>query len=200
MSAIPVTAIPGGAEYEPWSLPSRGRVAMLSLIIGESAIFTIFVVAYVFYIGKSLSGPTPAVLEVPWFNSICLLSSSVTIWLAEREIERGRMRSFTALWGLTMLLGVIFIFGTGVEWHKLIELDGLTIHTNLFGTTFYALVGLHATHVIIGLLMLGLVLLFAVTGRIRPEHSERVQVLALYWHFVDAVWIVVFSVVYILGR
>ena len=200
MSAIPVSATPGTLEYEPWHLPSRGRVAMLSLIIGESAIFTIFVVAYVFYIGKSLSGPTPAVLEVPWFNSICLLSSSVTIWLAEREIEHGRMKGFTALWGLTMLLGVIFIAGTGVEWHKLIYLDGLTIHTNLFGTTFYSLVGLHATHVVIGLIMLGLVLLFALTGHIRPEHSERIQVLALYWHFVDAVWVVVFSVVYILGR
>lgn len=201
MSAIPVSAIPGGAEYEPWQLPSRGRVAMLCLIIGESAIFTIFVVAYVFYIGKSLSGPTPAaVLDVPWFNSICLLSSSVTIWLAEREIERGRMKSFTALWALTMLLGAIFLFGTGVEWHKLIYLDGLTIRTNLFGTTFYSLVGLHASHVIIGLTMLGLVLLFALTGHLRHEHTERIQVVSLYWHFVDAVWIVVFTVVYIVGR
>jgi cytochrome c oxidase subunit III len=200
MSAVPVSAIPGGREYEPWSLPSRGRVAMLSLIIGESAIFTIFVVAYVYYIGKSLSGPTPAVLEIPWFNSICLLSSSVTIWLSEREIERGRMKGFTALWALTMLLGLIFIMGTAAEWRKLIYLDGLTIHTNLFGTTFYSLVGLHATHVVVGLIMLTTVLLFALTGRLRHEHSERVQVLALYWHFVDAVWIVVFSVVYILGR
>jgi cytochrome c oxidase subunit III len=200
MSAIPVSVVPGGREYELWVLPSRGRVAMLSLIIGESAIFTIFVVAYVFYIGKSLSGPTPAILEVPWFNSICLLSSSVTIWLSEREIERGRMKGFAALWALTMLLGLIFIVGTGVEWQKLIYLDGLTIHTNLFGTTFYSLVGLHATHVIIGLIMLGTVLLFTLTGHIRQEHNERIQVLALYWHFVDAVWIVVFSVVYILGR
>ena len=195
MSAIPLS--PG---VETWTLPSRGRVAMLSLIIGESAIFTIFVVAYVFYIGKSLSGPTPAVLEVPWFNSICLLSSSVTIWLAEREIERGRMKRFAALWALTMALGVIFIIGTGFEWHKLIYLDGLTIHTNLFGTTFYSLVGLHATHVVVGLLMLGFVLLFTLTGRLNESHNERVQVLALYWHFVDAVWIVVFTVVYIVGR
>lgn len=195
MSAIPIS--PG---VDTWTLPSRGRVGMLSLIIGESAIFTIFVVAYVYYIGKSLSGPTPAILEVPWFNSIALLSSSVTIWLAEREIERGRMRSFIALWGLTMLLGVIFIAGTGVEWHKLIYVDGLTIHTNLFGTTFYSLVGLHATHVVVGLLMLGFVLLFSLMGRVNQSHSERVQVLALYWHFVDAVWVIVFSVVYIVGR
>ncbi|MGC2638297.1 MAG: cytochrome c oxidase subunit 3 [Acidobacteriaceae bacterium] len=200
MSAIPVTPGQTAAFTEPWTLPSKGRVGMLSLIIGESAIFTIFVVAYVYYIGKSLYGPTPAILEVPWFNSIALLSSSVTIWLAEREIERGRMRSFTALWGFTMLLGVVFLAGTGVEWHKLIYLDGLTIHTNLFGTTFYSLVGLHATHVVVGLLMLGFVLVFSLTGHIREEHSERVQVLALYWHFVDAVWVVVFTVVYIVGR
>jgi cytochrome c oxidase subunit 3/cytochrome o ubiquinol oxidase subunit 3 len=174
---------------------------MLSLIIGESAIFTIFVVAYVFYIGKSLSGPTPQqVLEVPIFNTICLLSSSVTIWLAERQIERGKMKAFGALWGLTILLGLIFIGGTALEWHKLIYVDGLTIRTNLFGTTFYSLVGLHATHVVIGLIGLTLILLFTLTGHVNERHSERIQVFALYWHFVDAVWVVVFTVVYIIGR
>ena len=195
MSAIPVSPI-----AEPWHLPSRGRVAMLSLIIGETAIFTIFVVAYVYYIGKSLTGPTPQVLELPIFNTVCLLSSSVTIWLAERQIERGKMKPFAAWWALTIILGLIFIVGTGLEWHKLIYLDGLTIHTNLFGTTFYSLVGLHATHVVVGLLMLGIVMIFALTGRLNPSHNERVQTLALYWHFVDAVWVVVFTVVYIIGR
>jgi cytochrome c oxidase subunit 3 len=196
-----MSALPIAPPAEPWSLPSRGRVAMLSLITGEVAIFTIFVVAYIYYIGKSLYGPTPQqVLEVPWFNSTCLLSSSVTIWLAERAIDRGKMRGFAAWWAFTILLGVIFIAGTGVEWHKLITLDGLTIHTNLFGTTFYSLVGLHATHVIVGLILLSLVLLFTLTGRVTEKHCDRIQVLALYWHFVDAVWIVVFTVVYIVGR
>jgi cytochrome c oxidase subunit 3/cytochrome o ubiquinol oxidase subunit 3 len=196
MSAIPVSPI-----AEPWRLPSRGRVAMLSLITGETAIFTIFVVAYIFYIGKSLSGPTPQqVLDIPIFNTICLLSSSVTIWLAERQIERGKMRAFGAWWALTIALGVVFIAGTGIEWHKLIYVDGLTIRTNLFGTTFYSLVGLHATHVVVGLIGLSLILLFTVTGHVREEHSERIQVFALYWHFVDAVWVVVFTVVYIVGR
>ncbi|HEX4008202.1 MAG TPA: cytochrome c oxidase subunit 3 [Acidobacteriaceae bacterium] len=196
MSALPITP-----PAETWSLPSRGRIAMLSLITGEVAIFTIFVVAYIYYLGKSLYGPTPQqVLEVPWFNSTCLLSSSVTIWLAERAIERGKMKGFAAWWALTILLGVIFIAGTGVEWHKLIYLDGLTIHTNLFGTTFYSLVGLHATHVVVGLILLSLVLLFTLTGRVTEKHSDRIQVLALYWHFVDAVWVVVFTVVYIVGR
>jgi cytochrome c oxidase subunit III len=198
MSAIPL--VPGGHE-RPWHLPSRGRVAMYCLIVAESTIFMIFVIAYVFYIGKSLYGPTPQqVLDVPIFNTICLLSSSVTIWLAERAIERGNMRTFGLWWAATITLGLIFLAGTAIEWHKLIYQDGLTIRTNLFGTTFYSLVGLHATHVIVGLAMLLLVLLFTLTGHVREEHSERVQVLALYWHFVDAIWVVVFTVVYIVGR
>ncbi len=196
MSAIPISPV-----AEPWRLPSRGRVAMLSLITGECAIFTIFVVAYIYYIGKSLTGPTPLqVLDVPILNTICLLSSSVTIWLAERQIERGRMRGFAAWWALTIALGAIFIAGTGIEWHKLIYVDGLTIRTNLFGTTFYSLVGLHATHVVVGLIGLSLILIFTLTGHVTEKHSERIQVFALYWHFVDAVWVVVFTVVYIVGR
>jgi cytochrome c oxidase subunit 3/cytochrome o ubiquinol oxidase subunit 3 len=189
------------AEMEqPWVLPSKGRVAMLCLIVGESAIFTIFVVAYIYNIGKSLYGPTPQVLELPIFNSICLLSSSLTIWLAEREIEHGQIKKFGLWWALTFVLGAIFLVGTGVEWHKLIYEDGLTISTNLFGTTYYSLVGLHASHVILGLNALLIVLIFTITGHVRKEHAERIQVLALYWHFVDAVWIVVFTVVYIIGR
>ena len=194
MSTLPIFA------DENWRLPSRGRVAMLSLIIGESAIFTIFVVAYVFYIGRSTYGPTPQILEVPIFNTVCLLSSSLTIWLAEHAIERGRIRVFGAWWALTMTLGIIFLGGTAMEWNKLIFTDGLTIRTNLFGTTFYSLVGLHATHVVIGLLMLSLVMIFTLLGRVEQRHAERIQVLSLYWHFVDAVWVVVFTVVYIVGR
>jgi len=174
---------------------------MYCLIIGESAIFTIFVVAYVFYIGKSLYGPTPQqVLDVPIFNTICLLSSSVTIWLAERAIERNSIRTFGIWWAATIALGLVFLTGTAIEWYKLIYRDGLTISTNLFGTTFYSLVGLHGTHVVVGLSMLLLVLIFTLTGHVRQEHSERIQVLALYWHFVDAVWVIVFTVVYIIGK
>ena len=188
-------------QDQPWRLPSRGRPAMLSLIIGESAIFTIFVVAYIFYMGKSLYGPTPGqVLETPFFNTVCLLSSSFTIWLAERSIEKNRMRAFSLWWSTTIVLGLIFLYGTAREWMRLIYQDGLTISTNLFGTTFYSLVGLHATHVVVGMLMLLLVLAFTLTGHVNARHAERIQVLALYWHFVDAVWVVVFTVVYIIGR
>jgi cytochrome c oxidase subunit III len=184
-----------------WTLPYRGKVGMACLIFAESAIFTIFVVAYLFYLGKSLIGPTPReVLETPIFFTVCLLSSSLTIHFAARFLERGRRGAFLLLWLLTIVLGALFLYGTGQEWHRLIYEHGLTISTNLFGTTYYSLVGLHASHVTAGLIMLIIVLFFGLAGRVGPEQSARVDVLSLYWHFVDAVWVVVFTVVYVLGR
>jgi cytochrome c oxidase subunit 3 len=198
MSTIPLEH--GGTE-EQWRLPSRGVVAMASLIVAESAIFTIFVTAYLYYLGRDVTGPTPReVLEIPIFGTICLLSSSGFIMLAERAIEHGKMAAFTAWWAVTILLGGFFLADTANEWYKLIVHDHLTIHTNLFGTCFYSLVGLHASHVIVGLIMMLLVLVLAVGRKVHPRHAERVKVLAMYWHFVDAVWVVVFSVVYIVGR
>jgi cytochrome c oxidase subunit 3/cytochrome o ubiquinol oxidase subunit 3 len=183
-----------------WRLPDRGTVGMLSFIIAESAIFTIFVVAYLFYVGKSLSGPTPReVLEAPIFYTICLLSSSVTIHLAGQRLERSESRAFLVLWLITIALGALFMVGTALEWRRLIFEHGLTISTNLFGTTYYSLVGLHAFHVTLGLIMLTAVLLVSVAGRTRIE-STRINALSLYWHFVDTVWVVVFIVVYIIGR
>jgi cytochrome c oxidase subunit 3 len=198
MSAIttPLSATPGA-----WTLPYPGKVAMTCLIIAEASIFAIFVVAYLYYAGKSLSGPTPReVLETPIFYTICLLSSSLTIHFAGKFLERGKRNAFLSLWVLTIVLGGLFMYGTGQEWHRLIYEHGLTISTNLFGTTYYSLVGLHAFHVTVGLLMLGIVLIFALAGRVGVEQSQRVDVLSLYWHFVDAVWVVVFTVVYIVGR
>ena len=184
-----------------WKLPYRGKVGMACLIIAESAIFTIFVVAYLYYVGKSLSGPTPGeVLETPIFYTICLLSSSLTIHFAGKLLERGRRGAFLTLWLVTIALGALFLYGTGQEWHRLIYEHGLTISTNLFGTTYYSLVGLHAFHVTAGLIMLSIVLFFGIAGRVDPEQFRRVDVLSLYWHFVDAVWVVVFTVVYVLGR
>ena len=194
-------AISVSEMQQPWSLPYRGKVAMAGLIIAESAIFTIFVVAYLFYIGKSLTGPTPReVLETPVFYTICLLSSSLTIHYAGKSLQKGNRGAFLSLWSFTIVLGGLFLFGTGQEWHRLIYEHGLTISTNLFGTTYYSLVGLHAFHVTVGMIMLVTVAIFALAGRIGKEHSARVEVLSLYWHFVDVVWVVVFTVVYILGR
>jgi len=190
-----------GIASEDWAQPYHGTVGMLCLIVAESAIFTIFVIAYLFYIGKSVSGPQPRqVLELPIFNTVCLLSSSFTIWLAERGLKRGAMGAFSLWWALTIVLGGIFLGGTALEWQKLIYHDGLKISTNLFGTTFYSLVGLHARHVIIGLTMLSIVFIFALAGKLKSEHSRQLEALSLYWHFVDGVWVVVFTVVYIIGR
>ena len=184
-----------------WNLPDRGKIGMACLIIAESAMFTIFVVAYLFYLGKSVSGPTPReVLETPIFYTICLLSSSLTVHLAGRSLERGHSGRFLTGLALTVLLGGLFLYGTGREWQRLIYEHGLTISTNLFGTTYYSLVGLHAFHVTAGLAMLSIVLAFGIAGRVRREHARRVDVLGLYWHFVDAVWVAVFTVVYVIGR
>jgi cytochrome c oxidase subunit III len=201
MSATDAITTPGLETPEAWSLPYRGTVGMAALIIAESAIFTIFVVAYLYYVGKSLSGPTPReVLEVPIFYTICLLSSSLTIHFAGKFLALERRGAFLALWVLTILLGALFLYGTGHEWHRLIYEHGLTISTNLFGTTYYSLVGLHAFHVTAGLVMLCIVLTFGLAGRVGADQSARVGVLSMYWHFVDSVWVVVFAVVYIVGR
>jgi cytochrome c oxidase subunit 3/cytochrome o ubiquinol oxidase subunit 3 len=158
-------------------------------------------VAYLFYTGKSLTGPTPIqVLETPVFYTICLLSSSITVHLAAKCLDRGKRLAFLSLWLLTLILGGLFLFGTGREWHRLIYEKGLTISTNLFGTTYYSLVGLHAFHVTAGLFMLLIVLISGLADRVNKVQSGRIGVLAMYWHFVDAVWVVVFTVVYVLGR
>ena len=194
-SAVVIPEIDG-----KWELPLRGRVGMYCLIGAEVAIFTIFVVAYLFYVGKSLSGPMPkAVLHAPIFFTICLLSSSLTVHLAVRELVRGKMNPFGVWWLVTIALGGTFLYGTVREWRHLILDDGLTISTNLFGTTYYSLVGLHAFHVTVGLVALAIVAVLGFLGHVGTEHGERIAVLSLYWHFVDAVWIVVFTVVYILG-
>jgi cytochrome c oxidase subunit 3/cytochrome o ubiquinol oxidase subunit 3 len=186
---------------QTWTLPSRGVVGIVCLIAAESAVFIIFVVAYIFYLGKSISGPNPHdVLEVPIVGTICLLSSSLTVYLAVGALRKNQARLCSLWLAATVLLGGIFLAGTAREWYQLIYKDGLTIRTNLFGTTFYSLVGLHATHVVVGLIMLALALVFALLGRVSEENAERLDVLSLYWHFVDAVWVVVFTVVYVLGR
>jgi len=186
---------------QTWELASRGRVGMFALIAAEAAIFTIFVVAYLYYIGKSLTGPLPKdVLDVPIFYTICLLSSSLAIHFAIGALHKGNIRSFETWWFVTIALGAVFLYGTASEWHRLIYVEGLTISTNLFGTTYYSLVGLHAFHVIVGLIALSTVMSFTFLGSVKQEHSYRVDVLSLYLHFVDVVWVVVFTVVYVIGR
>jgi cytochrome c oxidase subunit III len=200
MSGSSTTARQAISEHEIERL-SAGRVGMVGLIIAEASLFAVFVVAYLYDLGKSLSGPAPReVLSVPVVGTICLLSSSVTVTFAVRALRRGAVGR-TGAWMLaTVLLAVAFLTDTAVEWARLITGEGLTIGTNLFGTTFYALVGLHASHVIVGSVGLALIGVFAWTRALRPAHAERVELVSWYWHFVDAVWIVVLTVVYVIGR
>jgi cytochrome c oxidase subunit 3 len=198
MSTIPIT--PEVSEA-PWILPDRGIVGMACLILAESAIFIIFVVAYIYYIGRSVSGPTPKqVLELPIVSTICLLSSSITVHFAVSSLRKSKVSACAAWLAATVALAATFLFATGMEWYHLIHDYGLTIKTNLFGTTFYSLVGLHATHVVVGLIMLTIALVAALRKAVNEHHAEKLEVLSIYWHFVDAVWVVVFTVVYVLGR
>ena len=198
MTTIPFTY---DIKDEPWVLPDRGTVGMWCLIMAESAMFLIFVVAYIFYLGKSLSGPTPKeVLALPIFDTVCLLSSSITIHLSVSQFEKRSRSGFVGWLAATVLLGIIFLVGTGREWYDLIFKHDFTIQTSLFGATFYSLVGLHATHVAVGLLLLSIVLVLGLLGRVGHEQGRRLHTLSMYWHFVDAVWVVVFLVVYVIGR
>ena len=186
---------------DTWTLPARGRAGMVGLIFTETSFFAIFVVAYLYYVGKSTSGPTPAaVLHTPILASIVLLSSSWTIVQAMRALRANATGRFARWWFFTFLLGATFLVLTAREWARLIGHDGLTIATNLFGTTYYTLVGLHALHVTMGLTIIALVLALTLRGHVDARHAERTEMLSWYWHFVDGVWVIVFLTVYVVGR
>jgi cytochrome c oxidase subunit III len=194
---------PGGVSSPTteWKLPSVRKVAMISLIIAESALFCIFLVAYAFYIGKSLNPPSPKeILEWPLLASIALLSSSGTIVFAEKALYGGRLARFHCWWLVTILLGMTFLGYTAREWYEFIYHRHFTLATNVFGSTFYSLIGLHASHVIAGLVLLLLVFAMSLVGKVRMEHHEHVEMVSWYWHFVDIAWVVVFVVVYVIGR
>ncbi|MSR27989.1 MAG: heme-copper oxidase subunit III [Phycisphaerales bacterium] len=201
MSSAPHTTVATGGDGV-WR-PARGSVGMLCLIAAESCIFLTFVVAYLFYIGQSATGPQPReVLELPMVivNSIALISSSITVVASVRALEAGRMPQFKGWLLATIALGGWFVVGTGLEWSSLMASDHLYIGTNLFGTTFYSLVGLHLLHVIVGLALLGSVLVCGVRGKVGRSHAHAFDMISWYWHFVDAVWVIVFTTVYVVGR
>src|SRR3954471_19743642 len=157
--AATVTPADVSAIEREWTMPDRGTIGIIFLMITESSLFTIFVVAYLVYSGRSLNGPYPKdVLELPIVSTICLLSSSLTVVIAEHALKRNQLGRFKLWWLVTMVLGGEFLTATGVEWYHLIYKEGLTISTNLFGTTYYSLVGLHASHVVVGLFFLLIVM------------------------------------------
>jgi cytochrome c oxidase subunit 3/cytochrome o ubiquinol oxidase subunit 3 len=188
------------AESTDWKMPSTRKVAVISLILTESSLFTIFLVAYLFYMGKSLNGPFPSeVLKFPILATVALLSSSLTIVFSEKALHRGNKTGFHVWWAVTIALGTYFLWFTGMEWKHLIYTEHLTLATNVFGSTLYSLVGLNASHLIIGLFLLSLILILSLLGKVSPAHTEHIEMISWYWHFVDAIWIVVATVVYIIS-
>jgi cytochrome c oxidase subunit III len=186
---------------QAWRLPDRGAVGMLMLIMTESVLFLMFAAAYLVYIGKSTIGPYPQdVLHTPILSTICLLSSSLTIVMAEHALKKGNLAGFKLWWLFTIGLGLEFILATAIEWRHMIVEDHFTISTNLFGTTFYSLVGLHASHVTVGLILMIAAMLATLFGFPIERQHKRVTYLSWYWHFVDCVWVVVFSTVYLIGK
>jgi len=180
-----------------------GQWGMISFLMSEVALFSTLIVTYIFYLGKDVVGPTPAEalrLSLVVWTTACLLASSVTVHLADRALERGNRDAFLLWWLATIVLGTVFLVGTAFEWHDLIYNYNLTISRNLFGTTYYTLVGLHALHVTGGVTIMLIVLGLALGKQLTSASRPGIGLVTWYWHFVDGVWVVVFTVVYLAGR
>lgn len=177
-------------------------LGMLLFLGGEVVFFGCLVVAYVYYRfqWERTGGPTDAVLDAGFgrtaFFTILLLASSATVWLAERGLKRGSQGALRLWLGATVALGAVFLIGQGLEYAQLFG-EGITIRSGLFGTTFFTLTGFHGLHVFMGLVALAILLGVALAGWLRGPHSAALEALSYYWHFVDLVWIVVFSTVYL---
>jgi heme/copper-type cytochrome/quinol oxidase subunit 3 len=176
------------------------KLAMWLFLASDCLLFGALISTYVLYRGASVVGPFPAdVFDIPYtsVSSFVLLASSLTMVLALAAIQRGdvaRSRVWllaTALLGMTFLGGQVYEFTTFVR-------EGLTLKTNVFGTSFYVLTGFHGTHVGVGVLMLLTVFTLSFAGKITQKDSLTVELVGLYWHFVDIVWIVIFTVVYLI--
>jgi len=180
------------------------KVGMLTFLASEVAFFGTLIMAYVYFLRQTTHGePNPSqVFRMPLVlaASACLFSSSVTILLAERALGRDALRAFLGWWGLTIGLGAAFLVGTALEWRELIGTWGLTMSRNLFGTTYFTLVGFHALHVTIGVIVMSVVLGLAWQRHITARNHDSVEAVSWYWHFVDGVWVVVFTLVYVVGR
>jgi cytochrome c oxidase subunit III len=192
---------PGPVEAGTWSPAKAG---MLAFLASEAAFFGTLIMAYVFFLRQTTHGePNPSqVFRLPLVlaASACLFSSSATIHVAQNALRRGSRQAFLGWWGLTIALGVLFLLGTMLEWRELIGRWGLTVSRNLFGTTYFTLVGFHALHVSIGVIVLSIVFGLAWSRQLTARNETGVEVVSWYWHFVDGVWVVVFSLVYVVGR
>lgn len=168
-------------------------------IVSEATFFVYLIIAYINFHFASHNGPEAArtldTLKTGLYT-IALLASSATLWRA--DASRKHESHPGLFWWLlaTLVLGAVFLFGQGREYARLMRQD-VTISRDLFGSTFFTLTGFHGFHVLIGLAMIGILCLLAVFGRRGEPQPAAVETISLYWHFVDAVWIVIFGVIYL---
>jgi cytochrome c oxidase subunit III len=177
------------------------KLGVWAFLGSEVVFFSSLIVTYVVLEGRSVTGPMPAeVLNIPLvaINTFVLICSSLTMVLALARIERGDERGMRLLLIVTALLGATFLLGQAIEFTMLYH-EGLTIHTNLFGASFYTLVGFHGGHVAVGVIAICFVLARAFAGGVTRHDHLCVELVGLYWHFVDIVWIVIFTIVYLIG-
>ena len=190
-----------GAEHPETTtgLPNT-KLAMWLFLASECLLFGALISTYVLYRGRSEVGPFPAdVFDIPYtsVSSFVLLASSLTMVLALAAAQRDDVGQ-TRLWLLTTaLLGMTFVGGQVYEFTVFVD-EGLTLDTNLFGTTFFVLTGFHGVHVTVGILMLLSLVGMSYAGRLPRDSSFPIEMVGLYWHFVDIVWIVIFTVVYLI--
>ena len=180
-------------------LDSR-KVAIWTFIGSECMFFASLIATYLVYHGRSVSGPTAGeTLEIPLVTggTAVLLFSSFFVVMALNGAQRGNRRSLLFWLSATVLAGLSFVGMQVYEFSHFVH-EGVTIKSNLFGATFYTLTGFHGTHVSIGVLWLITLLILAFRGKITPEKAINLEIAALYWHFVDVVWVVIFPVVYLM--
>ncbi|HVP04678.1 MAG TPA: cytochrome c oxidase subunit 3 [Dehalococcoidia bacterium] len=176
------------------------RKLLMWLFLGsECLFFGSFIAAYLLYRGRSTTGPYPQdLVDIPFtsVSAFVLLMSSVSMVLALAAIQRGNVRNMQIWLATTAVLGLLFISGQAYEFTEFYH-QGLTIHTNLYGTTFFVLTGFHGAHVTVGVLILMSLLIYSFRGGIQQKDSLNIELAGLYWHFVDIVWIVIFTLVYL---
>jgi heme/copper-type cytochrome/quinol oxidase subunit 3 len=191
---------PVGGDGAPGpAIPEKNRIGMLTFLVSEGCFFLLLILGYLFYNRHPLSGPSPESLlhaKTTGFYTLCLLASSGTVWLAEKKLKAKKHSAFRWLLAATILLGAIFIFGQGREYLRIFQ-AGVLINSNLFATTFFTLTGFHGLHVCVGLVALMIVMGLGLAGDFNGGRLEAMKSIGLYWHFVDMVWLVVFSVIYL---
>ena len=193
----------GDHAHETNTGVSNTKLAIWLFLSSEALFFGAFISTYFLYRGRDasfLKGPTPdKLLNIPFTSvtSFVLLMSSLTMVLALAAIQRGDHRRLRIWLLATALFGATFVGGQVYEFTEFYR-KGLHLGTNMFGTTFFVLTGLHGAHVTIGIIWLLLVWGRSMQGRLPTERSEAVEIAGLYWHFVDVVWIFIFTAIYLI--